>query len=33
MAEAALVVPSWDGAEVASVFLGGGTPTTLEPET
>jgi oxygen-independent coproporphyrinogen-3 oxidase len=30
--EAALVAPSWDGAEIASVFLGGGTPTTMRPE-
>jgi oxygen-independent coproporphyrinogen-3 oxidase len=30
--EAAIVAPSWDGAEIASVFLGGGTPTTMRPE-
>ncbi len=28
--EAELVAPSWQGVEVATVFLGGGTPTTLE---
>ncbi|HEX6401102.1 MAG TPA: radical SAM protein, partial [Actinomycetota bacterium] len=28
--EAELAAPSWDGTEVVSVFLGGGTPTTLE---
>jgi putative oxygen-independent coproporphyrinogen III oxidase len=27
--EAELVAPAWDGVEVVSVFLGGGTPTTL----
>jgi len=30
--EARLAAPSWDGAEIASVFLGGGTPTTMDPE-
>jgi oxygen-independent coproporphyrinogen-3 oxidase len=30
--EATLAAPAWDGAEIASVFLGGGTPTTMEPE-
>jgi putative oxygen-independent coproporphyrinogen III oxidase len=30
LAEAELTAPAWDGIEVASVFLGGGTPTTLE---
>ncbi|HET9672386.1 MAG TPA: radical SAM protein, partial [Actinomycetota bacterium] len=28
--EAELAAPSWDGVEVVSVFLGGGTPTTLQ---
>ena len=28
--EAELAAPAWEGVEVASVFLGGGTPTTLE---
>ena len=28
--EAELAAPSWEGEEVVSVFLGGGTPTTLE---
>jgi putative oxygen-independent coproporphyrinogen III oxidase len=28
--EAELAAPSWEGVEVVSVFLGGGTPTTLE---
>jgi oxygen-independent coproporphyrinogen-3 oxidase len=28
--EVELAAPAWDGVEVASVFLGGGTPTTLE---
>ncbi|MDP9119483.1 MAG: radical SAM protein, partial [Actinomycetota bacterium] len=28
--EAELVAPAWEGVEVESVFLGGGTPTTLE---
>ena len=28
--EAELAAPEWDGVEVVSVFLGGGTPTTLE---
>ncbi len=31
MAEAALAAPAWDGAEVVSVFLGGGTPTIQTP--
>ena len=31
LAEASLAAPAWAGAEVASVFLGGGTPTTIEP--
>jgi oxygen-independent coproporphyrinogen-3 oxidase len=31
LAEASLVGPAWAGEEVVSVFLGGGTPTTLEP--
>lgn len=30
LAEASLAAPAWDGEEVVSVFLGGGTPTTLE---
>jgi putative oxygen-independent coproporphyrinogen III oxidase len=30
LSEAELVAPAWDGVEVVSVFLGGGTPTTLE---
>ncbi|OFW79206.1 MAG: hypothetical protein A2Z48_05395 [Actinobacteria bacterium RBG_19FT_COMBO_70_19] len=30
LAEAALAAPGWDGEAVVSVFLGGGTPTTLE---
>jgi oxygen-independent coproporphyrinogen-3 oxidase len=30
-AEAELAAPAWAGTEVASVFLGGGTPTTMEP--
>jgi putative oxygen-independent coproporphyrinogen III oxidase len=30
--EADLVAPDWAGTPFASVFLGGGTPTTLEPE-
>jgi oxygen-independent coproporphyrinogen-3 oxidase len=30
--EAGLAAPGWDGLEVASVFLGGGTPTTIAPE-
>jgi oxygen-independent coproporphyrinogen-3 oxidase len=30
-AEASMTAPAWDGEEVVSVFLGGGTPTTLEP--
>ena len=28
--EAELAAPSWEGEEIVSVFLGGGTPTTLE---
>ena len=32
MAEASLAGPAWDGTTFASVFLGGGTPTTLRPE-
>jgi putative oxygen-independent coproporphyrinogen III oxidase len=31
-AEATLAAPGWDGAPVTSVFLGGGTPTTIAPE-
>jgi oxygen-independent coproporphyrinogen III oxidase len=31
VAEASLAAPSWQDVEVASVFLGGGTPTTMEP--
>ena len=31
VAEATLVLPAWDGVEVASVFLGGGTPTMQTP--
>ena len=31
MREASLVAPDWSGVEFASVFLGGGTPTTMEP--
>jgi putative oxygen-independent coproporphyrinogen III oxidase len=31
LAEASLAAPSWQDAEIASVFLGGGTPTTMEP--
>jgi putative oxygen-independent coproporphyrinogen III oxidase len=31
LAEAGLAAPAWDGAEVVSVFLGGGTPTTMSP--
>jgi putative oxygen-independent coproporphyrinogen III oxidase len=30
LAEAELAAPTWEGVEVVSVFLGGGTPTTLE---
>ncbi|MGZ8597594.1 MAG: radical SAM family heme chaperone HemW [Actinomycetota bacterium] len=30
--EASLTAPGWDGVEVASVFLGGGTPTTMTPD-
>ncbi|MEX0985097.1 MAG: radical SAM family heme chaperone HemW [Actinomycetota bacterium] len=32
MAEASLAAPAWEGAPFASVFLGGGTPTTMTPE-
>jgi putative oxygen-independent coproporphyrinogen III oxidase len=32
LAEASLAGPAWDGAEIVSVFLGGGTPTTLSPD-
>ncbi len=31
VAEASLAAPAWDGVEVASVFLGGGTPTMQTP--
>jgi putative oxygen-independent coproporphyrinogen III oxidase len=31
-AEATLAAPAWDGATIASVFLGGGTPTTRSPD-
>jgi putative oxygen-independent coproporphyrinogen III oxidase len=31
VAEASLAAPAWDGAEVTSVFLGGGTPTMQTP--
>jgi putative oxygen-independent coproporphyrinogen III oxidase len=31
LAEASLAAPSWVGTEIASVFLGGGTPTTMSP--
>ena len=31
LTEASLAAPAWEGVEVASVFLGGGTPTTMEP--
>ncbi|HSL12601.1 MAG TPA: radical SAM family heme chaperone HemW [Actinomycetota bacterium] len=31
LTEASLAAPSWDGVRVASVFVGGGTPTTMEP--
>lgn len=31
LAEATLVAPAWDGSEFLSVFLGGGTPTTMRP--
>ena len=31
LAEATLAARAWDGAEVVSVFLGGGTPTTMAP--
>jgi oxygen-independent coproporphyrinogen-3 oxidase len=31
LAEAALAAPSWSGTQIASVFLGGGTPTTMSP--
>jgi oxygen-independent coproporphyrinogen-3 oxidase len=30
LAEASLAAPEWDGEDVVSVFLGGGTPTTLD---
>lgn len=30
LAEASLAAPAWDGEDVLSVFLGGGTPTTLD---
>jgi putative oxygen-independent coproporphyrinogen III oxidase len=30
-AEASLAAPSWAGVEIVSVFLGGGTPTTMDP--
>ncbi|MGH2540091.1 MAG: radical SAM family heme chaperone HemW [Actinomycetota bacterium] len=30
--EVSLTAPGWDGAEIASVFLGGGTPTTMSPD-
>jgi putative oxygen-independent coproporphyrinogen III oxidase len=29
LAEASLAAPAWDGAQIVSVFLGGGTPTTM----
>ena len=31
LAEASLAAPAWDGVRFASVFLGGGTPTAMEP--
>jgi putative oxygen-independent coproporphyrinogen III oxidase len=31
LSEAELAAPAWDGTEFASVFLGGGTPTTMTP--
>ena len=31
LAEAGLAAPAWDGASIESVFLGGGTPTTMTP--
>ena len=31
LSEASLAAPAWVGVEVTSVFLGGGTPTTMEP--
>jgi putative oxygen-independent coproporphyrinogen III oxidase len=31
IAEAEMAAPAWDGAEIDSVFLGGGTPTTMSP--
>jgi putative oxygen-independent coproporphyrinogen III oxidase len=31
LAEASIAAPSWDGVPFSSVFLGGGTPTTIEP--
>ena len=32
LSEAELAAPAWDGTEFESVFLGGGTPTTMAPE-
>jgi oxygen-independent coproporphyrinogen-3 oxidase len=32
LTEVGLAAPAWDGAEIASVFLGGGTPTTMSPD-
>lgn len=32
VAEAALAAPAWDGSAIDSVFLGGGTPTTMRPD-
>lgn len=31
LAEASLAAPAWQGVEVSSIFLGGGTPTTMQP--
>ena len=31
LAEASLAAPAWEDVQIASVFLGGGTPTTMEP--
>ncbi|MEO8292289.1 MAG: radical SAM protein, partial [Actinomycetota bacterium] len=31
LAEASLAAPAWQDVEISSVFLGGGTPTTMEP--
>jgi len=31
LTEASLAAPAWEGVEFTSVFLGGGTPTTMEP--